>query len=138
MLGATDGHAKNFSIALGPGGRFRLTPLYDVLSAQPSLDVGHIEQKQFKLAMSVGKNCHYLMANILPRHFLQTAALAGVGAPLLRAILENLAASVALQIDAVVAALPRDFPGQLVTSIRTAMLERARRLVEPRAEAAGE
>jgi serine/threonine-protein kinase HipA len=51
MLGATDGHAKNFSIMLGPGGRFRLTPLYDVLSAQPSLDAGQIQQKKFKLAM---------------------------------------------------------------------------------------
>lgn len=27
LIGATDGHAKNFSIFLGPGGRFRLTPL---------------------------------------------------------------------------------------------------------------
>jgi hypothetical protein len=26
LLAATDGHAKNFSIALRPGGRFRLTP----------------------------------------------------------------------------------------------------------------
>ena len=33
LLGATDGHAKNFSIFLLPGGRFRLTPLYDVMSA---------------------------------------------------------------------------------------------------------
>jgi serine/threonine-protein kinase HipA len=38
LLGATDGHAKNFSVFLSPGGRFRMTPLYDVLSAQPSLD----------------------------------------------------------------------------------------------------
>ena len=51
MLGATDGHAKNFSIMLGPGGGFRLTPFYDVLSAQPSLDAGQIQQKKFKLAM---------------------------------------------------------------------------------------
>jgi serine/threonine-protein kinase HipA len=36
MLGATDGHAKNFSIRLAPGGRFRLTPLYGIISTQPS------------------------------------------------------------------------------------------------------
>ena len=36
LIGATDGHAKNFSVFLGPGGSFRLTPLYDVLTAQPS------------------------------------------------------------------------------------------------------
>jgi serine/threonine-protein kinase HipA len=42
LLGATDGHAKNFSIFLLPGGRFRLTPLYDVMSAQPNVDAGEI------------------------------------------------------------------------------------------------
>ena len=59
LLGATDGHAKNFSMFLSPGGRFRMTPLYDVLTAQPSLDDGQIPRKKFKLAMSVGTNRHY-------------------------------------------------------------------------------
>jgi serine/threonine-protein kinase HipA len=35
LMGATDGHAKNSSIFLLPGGRFRLTPIYDVLTVQP-------------------------------------------------------------------------------------------------------
>jgi hypothetical protein len=35
MLAAPDGHAKNFSLRLLPGGRFRLTPLYDVMSIWP-------------------------------------------------------------------------------------------------------
>jgi serine/threonine-protein kinase HipA len=35
MLRAIDGHAKNFSLFLNPGGRFQLTPFYDVLSAWP-------------------------------------------------------------------------------------------------------
>ena len=56
LIGATDGHAKNASIFLGPEGRFQLTPFYDVLSAQPSLDSRQIERKQMKLAMSVGNN----------------------------------------------------------------------------------
>jgi len=42
LLGATDGHAKNFSIFLSPGGGYRLTPLYDIVSAQPSLDAKQI------------------------------------------------------------------------------------------------
>jgi hypothetical protein len=28
LLGATEGHAKNFSVFLSPGGRYRMTPLY--------------------------------------------------------------------------------------------------------------
>lgn len=125
MLGATDGHAKNFSITLGPGGRFRMTPLYDVLTAQPSLDAGQIQQKKFKLAMSVGKNRHYPVDTIMPRHFLQTAELAGVGTPLMRTIFEDLAAHAEKQTDAVIATLPREFPDQLITSVRAAIKHRA-------------
>ena len=33
VLAATDGHGKNFSIAHLPGGSYRATPIYDVLSA---------------------------------------------------------------------------------------------------------
>lgn len=124
MLGATDGHAKNFSITLGHGGRFRLTPLYDVLTAQPSLDVGQIQQKAFKLAMSVGKNRHYPVETIMPRHFLQTADLAGVGTPLMRSIFEDLAANAEKQTEAVIESLPNDFPDQLVTSVRAAVKRR--------------
>ena len=74
LIGATDGHAKNFSIFLNPGGGFALTPLYDVLSAQPSLDARQIERKQMKLAMSVGSNNHYRIDEIQPRHFVQTGS----------------------------------------------------------------
>lgn len=132
MLGATDGHAKNFSITLGPGGRFRLTPLYDVLTAQPSLDAGQMQMKKFKLAMSVGMSRHYPIASIVPRHFLQTAEQAGVGAPLMRALREDLAATALDKTDAVIGTLPRAFPDQLVTSVRAAIAARARLLANAR------
>ena len=125
MLGATDAHAKNFSITLGPGGRFHLTPLYDVLTAQPSLDAGQIQQKKLKLAMSVGKKRHYPVASIMPRHFLQTAALAGVGLPLVRTIFEDLAANAERQTEAVIDALPRGFPDQLIASAHAAVKSRS-------------
>ena len=48
LMGATDGHAKNFSVFLRPGGRFRLTPLYDVISAQPSVDSKQVLWKNFR------------------------------------------------------------------------------------------
>ncbi len=126
MLGATDGQAKNFSIFLGPGGRFRMTPLYDVLSAQPSLDAGRILHKTFKLAMSVGTNRHYAIHDIVPRHFIQTADLAGVGLPATRAIFEDIAANAVRQAEAALAALPNGFPDQLMTSLMTAVRHRTR------------
>lgn len=130
MLGATDGHAKNFSIALSPGGRFRLTPLYDVLTAQPSLDAGQIQQKKFKLAMSVGKNRHYPVESIMPRHFQQTAERAGVGAPLMRGLFEDLAANAQKKTDEVIAALPKGFPEELASSIKSAVHDRTRLIAE--------
>ncbi|TPI11642.1 type II toxin-antitoxin system HipA family toxin [Mesorhizobium sp. B4-1-3] len=130
LIGATDGHAKNFSIFLGPGGRFRMTPLYDVLTAQPSLDAGQIPRKKFKLAMSVGKSRHYSMHEIMPRHFVQTAAVAGVGTSLMRTIFEDVAANAEKWPDVVISKLPRHFPAQLVESVRSAIARRAMLLSE--------
>lgn len=130
LLGATDGHAKNFSVFITPGGRFRMTPAYDVLTAQPSLDTGQIQRKKFKLAMSVGRNRHYGVSDILPRHFLQTADLAGVGLPLVRLIFEELSRTAQQKAAAVVEALPPSFPAQLVDSVMGAIEERARLMGE--------
>src|SRR3546814_20040866 len=59
LIGATDGHAKNFSIFLRPGGRFGMTPFYDVLSAQPAFDARQIPNNKYQLAMSVGNSRKY-------------------------------------------------------------------------------
>ena len=40
LLAATDGHAKNFSLFHERGGTYRLTPVYDVLSAWPIIGPG--------------------------------------------------------------------------------------------------
>jgi len=128
LLGATDGHAKNFSVFITPGGRFRMTPAYDVLTAQPSLDVGQISRKKFKLAMSVGKNRHYGVHEIMPRHFLQTADFAGVSLPAMQSIMEDLGETAPRKAAAVIEALPQEFPGQLVDSVMTAIDGRSRLL----------
>jgi serine/threonine-protein kinase HipA len=124
LLGATDGHAKNFSIFLTSGGQFRMTPLYDVLSAQPSLDANQIQRQQFRLAMSVGKSRHYAMSEILPRHFIETAETAGVGASLVRSIFKDLAENAEQAIGAAIDELPDGFPESMTNSIRAAMSHR--------------
>lgn len=75
LLSAPDGHAKNFSIFLRPGG-FSLAPAYDVLSAAPYHP--HLARQKVKLAVAVGRNRHYRIQQILPRHFVQTAKAAGM------------------------------------------------------------
>jgi len=91
LLGATDGHAKNFSLRLLPGGGFRLAPLYDILSVQPFLDSGQLQRKATKLAMAVGHNRHYRLDSIVPRHFLQSAVDAGLPLAVAEAALHDVA-----------------------------------------------
>lgn len=128
LIGATDGHAKNFSIFLSPGGGFRLTPLYDVLTAQPSLDSGQIERRQFRLAMSVGASRHYRMEEIVGRHFVQSGEAAGLPKTLIRETLEMMADRAAKAVDEVEQSLPGDFPMQIHRSVKAGLEERLKRL----------
>lgn len=120
LLGATDGHAKNFSIRLAPGGRFRLTPLYDVMSAQPSADAGQIQRKQMRMAMALGRQRHYIVDSISLRHFEQTAELSGYPLASLRSIVDELQDSLAEAIDRTIDGLPSNFPEVIAASIREA------------------
>jgi serine/threonine-protein kinase HipA len=128
LLGATDGHAKNFSIFLGSRGRFRMTPLYDVLSAQPSLDARQIERKQMKLAMSVGRSRHYRIEEIRGRHFVQTTEAAGL--PGSRAIeaLKAVVNSASAAMDTIEKALPPGFPKRIHASVTRGFTNRLKRI----------
>jgi serine/threonine-protein kinase HipA len=124
LLAATDGHAKNFSLQLAPGGRFMLTPLYDILSTQPLFDAGQLNKKQMKLSMAVGKNRYYAVHSILPRHYLQTAALCGFPEKTVLNIFEELVANGKDAIDAAATRLPKKFPQKLTSSIVNGFKER--------------
>lgn len=117
LLGATDGHAKNFSIALQPGGRFRLTPLYDVMSLQPAVDAGQARRRQFKTALAIGDNRHYVIREIQPRHFAQTTERNGISAGIVREICAELVSMAEPAIEKILAELPEDFPPDLTQSI---------------------
>lgn len=67
LIGASDGHAKNFSLQLGQRGRFRLAPLYDILSLAPVVCAGRLQRKRYRLAMSI--DGHYRIDEVVPRHF---------------------------------------------------------------------
>jgi len=126
LIGATDGHAKNFSIFLGRGGRFRLTPVYDVLTAQPSLATRQIERKQMKLAMFVGDSRHYRMDEIKGRHFVQTAERAGLPGSLAKEALAEIAQAANATIAAVEEHLPRGFPEYIHNSVKAGLTARLR------------
>lgn len=126
LLGATDGHAKNFSVFLHPGGRFRLTPLYDIMSAQPNLDAGQIQQNKMKLAMAVGRQRHYVIHSILPRHFVQTAVAAGVAEKRVRDLLATFVETLPEALEKHLASLPHGFPAPIADSISNGLRQRSR------------
>lgn len=136
LIGATDGHAKNFSVFLSPGGRFHMTPLYDVISAQPSVDSKQILWKQFRLAMAFGTKPHYQIRQIAPRHFFQTAAKAGVGRQLIESVIQELLEVSSAAVDSVLSELPRQFPERVASSIAAGIKRRLLLLQKSRDEGA--
>jgi serine/threonine-protein kinase HipA len=128
LLAATDGHAKNFSVFLSPGGGFRLTPLYDVVSAQPSLDAGQIRHNQMKLAMAVGDSRHYTINSITERHFVQTAAKASLGTNMTIEVIDDLLENGEAALERIVVALPSDFPEKIAQSIAAGFRSRLKKL----------
>jgi serine/threonine-protein kinase HipA len=76
LLAATDGHAKNFSLHLHAGGRYEMTPLYDVLSMWPYFGKGpnQFRARQAGPAMLLrGRNPHRHFHTIEARHWRQLA-----------------------------------------------------------------
>lgn len=54
FMGATDAHAKNYSVLLGVGGTALLAPLYDVASIAPYQSLSPRRRKPLRAAMSIG------------------------------------------------------------------------------------
>ena len=126
LIGATDGHAKNFSIGLLPGGRFRMTPLYDVLTVQPTVDTRQIERKDFRLAMRMGKSNHYKVGDIIGRYIIETGLASGLSREAIAQVFDEIKAQADEALAKTHANFPEDFPPLLLESIAAAMIDRLR------------
>lgn len=131
MLRAPDGHAKNFSIQLLAGeGRFRLTPIYDVMSAYPVIGAGPNQwaEQDIKLAMAlIGKNRHYLASSIMRRHFNSTAKKVGYGDSF-DPVLQDFITRTPAIVDKVRANLPAGFSEKVADTIFSGLRNAARAL----------
>ncbi|MCY4190547.1 MAG: type II toxin-antitoxin system HipA family toxin [Rhodospirillaceae bacterium] len=67
IIGGTDAHAKNFSMLIGPQGRGRLAPLYDVASILPY----DADLRRLKMATKIGGK--YLLEEVQSRHWVKFA-----------------------------------------------------------------
>jgi serine/threonine-protein kinase HipA len=131
LLAATDGHAKNFSIALRPGGAYRATPIYDALSAHPVIGKGksQIAPNKAKLAMAVrGSTNYYLIDKIQRRHWISQGQQAGIGAAMAERLIEETLAATAPAVAAVSELLPMNFPMDIAEAIFNGLRRQAARL----------
>ncbi|WGJ90263.1 type II toxin-antitoxin system HipA family toxin [Achromobacter mucicolens] len=134
MLRATDGHAKNFSIFMRPGGAYALTPLYDVLSAYPVIGTGANQLSPFKARMAMAvrtRNPHWIMRDILRRHWLAMGAEHGVVAPDGRgveAVVDDLVSRTPEVVRVVRDLLSPAFPDHVATPILNGLQAAADRL----------
>lgn len=131
LLGAIDGHAKNFSVYLLPQGGYRMTPQYDVMSAWPIVARKELHPKQMKMAMAVdGKNKHYYWHEILGRHWSSMSRKARFPEEELDAIFRELLDPMEEVITRVASRLPTAFPASVAESIFDGM-RRAKVKAEP-------
>jgi serine/threonine-protein kinase HipA len=129
LLAATDGHAKNFSVFIEPKGKYRLTPLYDIMSVHPLIAKKQLQAQKIKMAMSLkGKNNRYHWNNVLRRYFLETAKNVHIAVERAELIIDEIMHKVAPVIDNVSAKLPEGFPNRIAQPIFEGMYAVKRKL----------
>jgi serine/threonine-protein kinase HipA len=130
LLAATDGHAKNFSLRILAGGQFRLTPLYDVLSAWPVIGkrANEVPFEKARLAMALpGERPRYHLATVQRRHFEALGRKLGLGTGA-GALLDAMLAKTSAVVADVQRELPRDFPRAVAERIFAGMSRSAKSL----------
>lgn len=125
LLCAIDGHAKNFSVYLDASG-YWLTPIYDVLSAYPTL--GKIQPKKAKMAMRVkSKNSHYHWHKILPRHWPNHAKFSGLSPDIAQELIGAINEELQGALDKTWADAPEHFHQETGGKITKGVLDLARK-----------
>jgi len=128
LIGATDGHAKNFSVFLRPHNSFTLTPLYDVLTLQPFYDNKQLQRKFFKLSMAVGERAQYQIPFISGEHFFATGRKAGLSKERVEVLVARVKSRCTTALQAVENELPDNFPAYIHDSVSQALVNRVQLL----------
>ncbi len=129
LIGATDGHAKNFSLFLNAKGRYRMTPLYDIISLQPNYDARQLSKKGYKLAMCMGKSRKYKIDEIMLRHIMQSAAMTSLSQEVVTEMIESIAKQADSAIEATLNERSQNFNYSLVESISNGLKQRLKRIM---------
>lgn len=99
LIGATDGHAKNFSIFINAQGSYHLTPFYGILSAYPILDSKGMNIRSLKpvMGLTASKGKKYPIDKIYTYHFIDTAKAVGFDTARIEEIIKEFAVDMPLR-----------------------------------------
>ncbi|MFB1072118.1 HipA domain-containing protein [Vibrio diabolicus] len=128
LLGATDGHLKNFSVHIAPSGHYQLAPFYDLLSAYPAVSATGLNKRKLKLAMGLkaSRGYKYHINKICLRHIEQTAAQFGIS----NANCHEIVSTFLAQFSSALSSIDKRFPGQEFALVKDAIFQHATEIVE--------
>ncbi|KMK20073.1 serine/threonine protein kinase [Pluralibacter gergoviae] len=132
LLAASDGHAKNYSVAILPGGGYRLTPLYDIMSCYPLIGGRGLAKQDIKMAMALtatGRGKKYEWSTIFPRHFIATAKKCGFSEERMVELLREFGEQTPRVLAEAARLLPKDFPQHISEAIFLGVSKAAKRLM---------
>ncbi|EOX4423225.1 HipA domain-containing protein [Vibrio alginolyticus] len=123
LLGATDGHLKNFSVHIDSNGRYQLTPFYDLLSAYPAVCTKGLNKRKLKLAMGLkaSRGYKYHINKILFRHIEQTASHFGIS----KADCHEIISDFLVQFSNALSYIDKRFLGKEFTLVKDAIFQHA-------------
>ncbi|MCA3937581.1 HipA domain-containing protein [Vibrio vulnificus] len=128
LLGATDGHLKNFSVHIAPGGHYQLAPFYDLLSAYPAVGATGLNKRKLKLAMGLkaSRGYKYHINKICLRHIEQTANQFGISNANCHEIISDFLA----QFSSSLSSIDNRFPEKEFSLVKDAIFQHATNIVE--------
>ncbi len=123
LLSAIDGHAKNFSIYIEEKGNYRLTPLYDIMSAYPLMSTKQLQARKVKMAMALkGTRNHYHWYDMQRKYFISSAKISDYPTQRAEQALDDMLGKVETVIELVSAKLPSKFPSKIYEPIFEGLL----------------
>ncbi|NIG76074.1 type II toxin-antitoxin system HipA family toxin [Klebsiella sp. Ap-873] len=131
LLAASDGHAKNYSVGIMPGGGYSLTPLYDIMSCYPLIGGRGLAKQDIKMAMSLAsseKGRKYEWNTIFPRNFLATARKCGFSETRMSELIDEFYQKTPAVLSEAKALLPKNFPESISAAIFNGVENASRRL----------
>lgn len=128
LLGATDGHLKNFSVHIDLGGHYQIAPFYDLLSAYPAIGVTGLNKRKLKLAMGLkaSRGYKYHINKICLRHIEQTANQFGIS----NANCHEIISAFLAQFSRALSSIDNRFPEKEFSLVKDAIFQHATNIVE--------